>query len=48
MSTQTIQTILLPTDKKDIHLRKPAKPIKEVLQIYQAANCKSTQPTKKK
>lgn len=48
MNTQTIQTILLPTDKKDIHLRKPARPIKEVLQIYQAANCVSTQPAKKK
>jgi transposase len=48
MNTQTIQTLLLPTDKKDIHLRKPARPIKEVLQIYQATNCKSTQPAKKK
>ena len=48
MNTQTIQTLLLPTDKKNIHLRKPARPIKEVLQIYQATNCISTQPAKKK
>jgi hypothetical protein len=30
MSTQTIQTIELPTDKKNIHIRKPSKPIKQV------------------
>lgn len=48
MSTQTIQTIKLPTDKKDIHIRKPSKPIKEVQQIYQATGCKDTQKTVKK
>jgi len=42
MNTQTIQTVVLPTDKKVIHLRKPAKPIDEVKQIYDAANCRDT------
>jgi hypothetical protein len=36
MATQTIQTLELPTDKKRIHLRKPSRPIKEALEIYQA------------
>ena len=48
MNTQTIQTIVLPTDKKVIHLRKPAKPINEVIEIYQAANCKNSQKAVKK
>ena len=48
MSTQTIQTIELPTDKKDIHIRKPSKPIKEVQQIYLATGCKDTQKAVKK
>ncbi|MCK5102279.1 MAG: IS1634 family transposase [Cyclobacteriaceae bacterium] len=48
MSTQTIQTIELPTDKKVIHLRKPAKPIKEVQQIYDANGCAHTQSATKK
>jgi hypothetical protein len=48
MSTQTIQTIQLPTDKKTIHLRKPSKPIKEVQQIYQATACTDTQKPIKK
>ncbi len=48
MSTQTIQTLEMPTDKKNIHLRKPAKPIQEVQQIYKATGCSDTQkPTKK-
>ena len=48
MSTQTIQTIEVPTDKKNIHIRKPSRPIKEVLDIYRATNCKSIiQPVKK-
>ncbi len=42
MNTQTIQTVVLPTDKKVIHLRKPAKHIDEVKQIYDAANCRDT------
>ncbi len=48
MATQTIQTILIPTDKKNIHLRKPSVPIKEVKQIYEATNCKPTQKAVKK
>jgi len=48
MSTQTIQTIELPTDKKTIHLRKPSKPIEEVQQIYKATQCKQTQTQIKK
>lgn len=48
MATQTIQTVELPTDKKLIHLRKPAKPILEVKEIYKATKCKETEkPTKK-
>lgn len=48
MSTQTIQTVKLPTDKKNIHLRKPAKPINEVKEIYNATQCNQTQKTIKK
>ena len=48
MSTQKIQTIKLPTDKKLMHLRKPASPINEVRQIYEATNCEHTQPAVKK
>ena len=48
MSTQKIQTIKLPTDKKVMHIRKPSKPIKEVSQIYDATNCEYTQPAVKK
>lgn len=48
MSTQTIQTIELPTDKKTIYLRKPAKPIEEVKNIYNATKCKDTQKAIKK
>lgn len=48
MSTQKIQDIKLPTDKKVMHIRKPSNPIKEVKQIYDATNCKHTQPAVKK
>jgi len=48
MSTQTIQTIELPTDKKTIQLRKPSKPIVEAKQIYDAIGCKHTQTAIKK
>ena len=48
MSTQKIQTLVLPTDKKTIYLRKVSKPINEVKQIYDATKCKSTIPTIKK
>jgi Transposase DDE domain len=48
MSTQKIQTIKLPTDKKVMHIRKPSVPITEVRQIYDATNCKHTQSAIKK
>jgi len=48
MSTQKIQTIELPTDKKLMHIRKPSSPIMEVSQIYEATNCKHTQAAVKK
>jgi transposase len=48
MSTQKIQTIKLPTDKKVMHVRKPSNPITEVRQIYDATSCEHTQPAVKK
>jgi transposase len=48
MSTQKIQTIKLPTDKKEIHLRKPSTPIQEVKEIYDATNSKHTKIAMKK
>ena len=48
MSTQKIQTIKLPTDKKVMHIRKPSAPITEARQIYNATNCKYTQSAVKK
>lgn len=48
MSTHTIQTVELPTDKKTIHLRKPSKPIEQVQQIYSATKCRLTQAPVKK
>ena len=48
MNTQTIQTLELPTDKKEIHLRKPSRPIKEAQEIYAATNCDKTQTAVKK
>jgi hypothetical protein len=48
MSTQKIQTIKLPTDKKVMHIRKPSVPIKEVRQIYDATNCNHSQSAIKK
>ena len=48
LSTHTIQTVVLPTDKKVIHMRIPSKPIEQLQQIYSATQCKHTQtPTKK-
>ncbi len=41
MNTHTIQTVLLSTDKKNIHLRKTATPIEEVKNIYKATNTKN-------
>ncbi len=48
MSTQKIQTVKLPTDKKVIYLRKPSSPIKEARQIYDATNCEHTKIAVKK
>jgi len=48
MNTHTIQTVILPTDKKTIHLRKPSKPIEQAQKIYQATGCKQTQAPVKK
>lgn len=48
MSTQKIQTIKIPTDKKTIYLRKPSKPIDQVHHIYKATNCENTQKPIKK
>lgn len=48
MSTQKIQTIKLPTNKKVMYIRKPSSPINEVKQIYEATNCKQMQPAVKK
>ena len=48
MSTQKIQTIKIPTDKKLIYLRKPSKPIDEVHKIYKATHCINTQKPIKK
>jgi transposase len=48
MNTQTIQTIILPTDKKTIHLRNPSKPIQEVQEIYTATRSEDTQKPIKK
>lgn len=43
MSTQKIQTVKLPMEKKTIYIRKPSVPIKEVKQIYDATSCINTQ-----
>ncbi|MCP4055025.1 MAG: IS1634 family transposase [Mesoflavibacter sp.] len=48
MSTQKIQTIKLPTDKKVMHIRKPSSPIKQVSQIYKFCSCEQTQSAVKK
>ena len=48
MSTQKIQTLKLPTDKKVMHIRKPSTPITEARQIYDATNCMHTQSAVKK
>ena len=48
MSTHTIQTIELPTDKKVIHLRKPSKPNELFQQIYTATKSTRTQSAVKK
>ena len=48
MGTQTVQTIVVPTDKKDIHLRKPSQPIEKVKQIYKATGCEPSKRAVKK
>lgn len=48
MNSQTIQSLILPTETKKISLEKPSRPIKEALDIYQATNTKSMVPAKKK
>lgn len=48
MSTQKIQNIKVPTDKKTIYIRKPSKPIEQVQQIYKATNSNETQKTQRK
>jgi hypothetical protein len=48
MNTHVIQTLELPTDKKQIHLRKPSKPIEAAQEIYRVTNCTKTQTAVKK
>lgn len=48
MSTQSLQTIILPAEKKNISIVKPSRPIKEALAIYKATNTNSIIPAKKK
>lgn len=48
MNTQHIQTVVLPTDTKTIHLRLPSKPIAKAKEIYDATNCIHTQKATKK
>jgi transposase len=38
LNTHIIQTIMLPTPAKTIHLRKPSQPIEKAWEIYQATN----------
>ena len=48
MNTQSIQSIIFNNETKKFCVRKPSKPIKEALDIYQATNTKSMVPDKKK
>lgn len=48
MNTQTIQSILCNTETKIFSIRKPSKPIKEVLDIYKSTDTNSMIPDKKK
>ncbi|MDT8431639.1 MAG: IS1634 family transposase [Bacteroidales bacterium] len=48
MNTQTIQSVVFNNETKKFCVRKPSKPIKEVLDIYQATHTKSMIPDKKK
>ena len=48
MNTQTIQSVVFNNETKKWSVRKPSKPIKEVLAIYQATNTRSMVPDRKK
>jgi transposase len=48
MSTQKIQTVKLPMEKKIMYIRKPSAPIWEVKQIYDATGCTNIQTVTKK
>ncbi len=48
MSTQKIQTIKLPPDKKVMYIRKPSSTINEVRQMYEALSCTQPQPAVQK
>ncbi len=48
MNTQTIQSIVCNNETKKFSIRKPSKPIKEVLEIYKATDTRSMAPEKKK
>ncbi len=48
MNTQTIQSILCNTETKIFSIRKPSKPIKEVLDIYKSTDTNAMIPDKKK
>lgn len=48
MNTQNIQSIIMKTESKTICLRKPTKPIKEAIEIYNATHTSSMKPGQKK
>lgn len=48
MSTHKLQTVSFSTDKKQMQLRKPSVPIKEVKEIYNVTKCKNIQKVVKK
>ena len=48
MNTQSIQSVVFNNETKKFCVRKPSKPIKEVMDIYQATRTKSMIPDKKK
>ncbi len=48
MKTQTIQSVTVNAETKKVCLRKPARPIKQALDIYKATNTTSTIPAVKK
>jgi hypothetical protein len=48
MNSHIIQTLIVPTDKKTIRIRKPSIPIPFVKEIYNACNCDSSLKSIKK